>query len=395
MYNGGVFPGYMPAIFTRILKKPSDSILLLGPRGTGKSTWIRTHFKDAVTYDLLDSSEALRFNREPSLLYKETSRLEPDSWVVIDEVQKAPAVLNEVHRLIEEKRLRFILSGSSARKLRRGGTNLLAGRAILTPFFPLVSHEVGFDLPEMRQVRYGMLPKAWLSERPQNYLRTYAHTYLKEEIQTEALTRNIGAFSRFLEVAARQNGQITNFSNISRDAQVARQTVEGYFEILSDTLIGAWLPAWKLKRATKQVRHPKFYFFDPGICRAFSERLPYPPTEEEAGFLYETWIFNELRAYLSYSGLDYPLYYWSSYDRVETDFLLETASGYLAVEVKSAAVWRNSFHRGLARLRGEMGSGRMRCLGVYAGSRAAEFDGILVLPFIEFLKRLWAGEIIA
>ena len=382
-------------MFTRILQKPSDSILLIGPRGTGKSTWINTHFKDAVTYDLLDSSEALRFARAPDLLYKETSLLPPGSWVVVDEVQKVPALLDEVHRLIEQKGLRFILSGSSARKLRRGGTNLLAGRALLTPFFPLVSQEVGFDFPDMRQIRYGTLPKAFISDRPQNYLRTYAGTYLKEEIQAEALTRSIGAFSRFLEVASRQNGQITNASNIARDAQVARQTVAGYFEILVDTLIGAWLPAWELKRATKQVRHPKFYFFDPGICRALSERLPYPPTEEETGFLFETWILNELRAYLSYRGLDYPLYYWSSHDRVEVDFFLETATGYLALEVKSSSAWRSAFNRGLFRLREELGSGRIRCLGVYGGSRAADFGGISVMPWREFLQELWAGGIIA
>jgi predicted AAA+ superfamily ATPase len=382
-------------MFTRLLKKPDESILLIGPRGTGKSTWIKTHFKEAVAYDLLDSSQALRLNRDPGLLYKETHSLKPGSWVVVDEVQKAPAVLNEVHRLIEERGLRFILSGSSARKLRRGGTNLLAGRALLTPFFPLVSQEVGFEPPELRQLGYGMLPKAFLSQRPQKYLRTYAHAYLQEEIQAEALTRNIGAFARFLEVAARQNGQTTNVLNIARDAQVSRQTVAGYFEILVDTLVGAWLPAWKLKRATKQVRHPKFFFFDPGVCRALSERLPYPPTEEEAGFLFETWLFNELRAYLSYSGLDYPLHYWSSYDRVEVDFLLETPKGYVAIEAKSTAAWREAYQRGLRRLRDELGGGKVRCLGVYTGPRAADFGGIAVLPCLEFVKRLWAGELIA
>ena len=382
-------------MFTRILSKPTDSILLVGPRGTGKSTWIKEHFKDVPSYDLLDSSEALRFARDPGLLYKEAGALPSGSWVVIDEVQKAPALLDEVHRLIEQKGLRFILSGSSARKLRRGGTNLLAGRALLTPFFPLVSQEVGFELPDMRQLRYGMLPKAFVSERPQGYLRTYASTYLKEEIQAEALTRSIGAFSRFLEVAARQNGQITNVSNIARDAQVPRPTVACYFEILADTLIGSWLPAWKLKRATKQTRHPKFYFFDSGICRALFERLPYPPTEEESGVLFETWILNELRAYLSYSGLDYPVYYWSSHDRVEVDFFLETARGFVALEAKSASAWRGAFGRGLQRLRSEIGEGRVRCVGVYWCARRADFNGITVMPCIDFLKELWSGRIIA
>lgn len=385
----------MLSIFKRKLAKPTDSILLVGPRGTGKSTWIRLHFPDAVCYDLLDSGEALRLSRQPGLLYKETQHLVPGSWVVIDEVQKVPAVLDEAHRLIEDKGLRFVLSGSSARRLKRGGANLLAGRAVLTPFFPLVSQEVGFNLSDSRPAQFGMLPKAFMAENPRGYLRTYAQTYLREEIQTEALTRNIGAFSRFLEVAARQNGQVTNVSNISRDAQVARQTVEGYFEIVVDTLIGVWLPAWKLKRATKQVRHPKFYFFDGGVCRALSERLPYLPSPEEAGVLFETWIFNELRAYLSYSGLDYPIYYWSSHDRVEVDFFLETKDGYLALEIKSGVAWRNSYNRGLIRLRNELGADRVRCIGVYGGQREARFGEISVLPCVEFLKRLWSGGIIS
>lgn len=382
-------------MFTRILKKPSSSILLLGPRGTGKSTWIKTHFKEAVAYDLLDTTEALSFNRDPNRLYRETSGLAPGSWVVVDEVQKAPAVLDEVHRLIEEKRIRFVLSGSSARKLKRGGVNLLAGRAALKAFFPLVSKEVDFSLPGARQIRFGMLPESFLAGDPQDYLRTYAMTYLHEEVKAEALTRNIGAFARFLEIAARQNGQVTNVAGVARDAQVARQTVEGYFDILADTMIGCRLPAWKLKRATKQVRHPKFYFFDPGVARALSERLPYPPTPEESGFLVETWIFNELRAFLSYSGLNYSLHYWSSHDGVEVDFIIETRRGYVAIEVKSSSDWRGVYQRGLSRLRDELGKGRVRGYGAYGGSRPQESDGVQVFPWIEFLKRLWDGEIIS
>jgi predicted AAA+ superfamily ATPase len=381
-------------MFQRLLAKPSRSILLVGPRGTGKSTWIGSHVRGALFYDLLDSRQSLRLNRDPGILHQEAAALPRGSWVVIDEVQKAPALLNEVHRLIEERKLKFVLSGSSARRLRRGGTNLLAGRAILTPFFPLVSREVGFKFRGLGRLRYGMLPEAFLADDPEPYLETYARVYLQEEIKAEALTRNIGAFARFLEVAARQNGQVTNVSNIARDAQVARQTVEGYFQILDDTLIGAWLPAWKLKRATKQVRHPKFYFFDPGVCRALSERLPYPPTDEESGFLLETWILAELRAYLSYSRLGYPPHYWSSHDGVEADFLVETARGFVALEVKWGTRWRGAFNRGLLRLRDELGRGRVRCLGVYTGEREADFNGVRVLPWLEFLKRLWGGEII-
>lgn len=382
-------------MFTRILAAPSQSTLLIGPRGTGKSTWINTHFKDCPTYNLLDAAEALSLNRNPARLYRETSGLPRGSWVIIDEVQKAPVLLDAVQRLIEEKGIRFILSGSSARKLKRGGANLLAGRAILRPFFPLVSAEVGYKVgAEEREFWLGMLPTAFTFENPRDYLRTYATTYLQEEIRAEALTRNIGAFGRFLEVAARQNGQVTNVAGIARDAQVARQTVAGYFEILVDTLIGSWLAAWKLKRATKQIRHPKFYFFDAGVCRALCERLPYPPMEEEKGFLLETFLLHELRAYLSYSGLNYPIHYWSSHDRVEVDFLIEDANGYVALEVKAAREWRAAFERGIFRLRDELGQGKVRAYGIFGGARPQEGSRVPVLPWSDFLRRLWAGEII-
>jgi predicted AAA+ superfamily ATPase len=379
----------------RFLKKPNNSILLLGPRGTGKSTWIKQIFPQAPTYDLLNSSEALRLARKPSVLFDELRLLEPHTWVVIDEIQKVPALMDEVHRLIENHALRFVLSGSSARKLKSHGTNLLAGRALWTPFFPLVSAEVDGPLKTNDDYIFGMLPKAFLADRPQAFLRSYVQTYLKEEIQSEALTRNIGGFSRFLEIAARQNGQVTNVTNIARDAQVARQTVQGYFQILVDTLIGFWLPAWKLKQSIKQIAHPKFYFFDAGVCRALSGRLAYPPTDQEKGPLFETWILHEIRAFLAYQELDYPLYYWSSYDQVEVDVLLETQDSFLAIEIKSTSHWERSFNRGLHRLKKDITDKPVRLQGVYCGERALEMDGVHILPVGDFLKALWAGHFTA
>ena len=294
-------------MYTRFLPTPTRSVFLFGPRGTGKSTWIRDRFPDTVTYDLLDTGEALRLSKDPHALYRELAALPRGSWVVIDEVQKVPELLDEVHRLIESHRLRFVLSGSSARKLRRGGVNLLAGRAITTSMYPLVSAELAFEFDPERALRFGMLPMAVTTDVPQDYLRTYAETYLVQEIQAEALTRNLGAFARFLEIAARQNGQVTNATSIARDTGINRRTVQLHFEILTDTLIGFWLPPWKLKSATKQVRQSKFYFFDSGVARALSGRLPYPPTPEEMGPLAETFVLNELRAWLGYSGADYRL----------------------------------------------------------------------------------------
>lgn len=381
-------------MYTRLLQKPKSSILLLGPRGTGKSTWINRHFGDAVSYDLLDTREALRLERNPHVLFNEVQGLPPGSWVVLDEVQKVPALLDEVHRLIESRGLHFILCGSSARKLKRTGVNLLAGRAIVTHMFPLTSAELEQDFNVDRAPIYGTLPMSVSGENPEGFLTTYAVTYLNEEIRAEALTRNVGSFSRFLEIAARQNGQVTNISNIAREAAVNRTTVQNYFEILIDTLIGYWIPAWKLKRSTKQISHPKFYLFDTGVARVLTGRLPYPPTQEELGPLFENMLFNEIKAYLSYRNLGYQLYFWRNYDGTEVDLLCETRNGFVAIEMKASSSWQKRFNRGLNRIQIELSPGKVQCYGIYRGQRSAKFDNINILPAAHFLKELWEGNII-
>lgn len=382
-------------MYSRLLPNPAQSVFLFGPRGTGKSTWIRERFPDVLTYDLLDTSEALRFNKDPQVLYRELATLPAGSWAIIDEVQKAPQLLNEVHRLIEANHIRFVLSGSSARKLRRGrDVNLLAGRAITTSLFPLVSAEMSFKFDLERTLLYGTLPVAVTGDNPQEYLRAYAETYLIQEVQAEALTRNLGAFARFLEIAARQNAQVTNVTGIARDAGINRQTVQNHFEILVDTLLGYWLPAWKLKSSTKQVRQSKFYFFDCGVARTLTGRLPYPPAPEELGSLLETFIMNELRACLSYTGKHYPLYFWRNYDGTEVDVLCETTTGFAAIEIKASSRWDKRFNRGLRRVTEALGKNKTTCYGIYLGDRAALWDAIRVMPAIDFLKELWAGEIL-
>ena len=378
--------------YARLLQTPRGSTFLFGPRGTGKSTWLRERFPQAAAYDLLDTGEALRLAKEPGVLYRELSVLPAGAWAVIDEVQKVPALLDEVHRLIETRRLRFVLSGSSARKLRRGGVNLLAGRAVTVAMMPLVSAELGFDIEPSRLLRYGALPTAVNEPDPRPYLRTYAETYLVQEVQAEALARNVGAFARLLEVAARQNGQTTNAASIAKAVGIARETVRSHFEILQDTLLGYWLPPWKLKSANKQVARSKFYFFDAGVVRALSGRLPYPPTSEELGALAETVLLNELRAYLAYSALDYRLHFWRTHDGAEVDVLCEASNGFVAIEIKSATRWDKRFNRGLRRLREHLPG--TTCYGVYFGERAALWDDVHVLPAMDFLKRLWNGEVI-
>lgn len=381
-------------MFPRRCPLPDRSCFLFGPRGTGKSTWIRSALRPDVSYDLLDAAEAIRLAADPGLLARETAGLPAGGWVAIDEIQKVPALLDEVHRLIESRRLRFVLSGSSARKLRRGGTNLLAGRADVRRLYPLVSAEIESGIDVDRMIEFGSLPLAVTGGAPQAFLRSYALTYLQEEIRAEALTRNLGGFARFLEVAARQNAQLTSAAAIARDAGVSRQSVQNWFEILVDTLLGSWLPAWKLKRATKQVSHPKFYLFDGGVARALSGRLPYPVVPEERGALLETLVHNELCAYLEYSGLGYPLFFWRTPDGVEVDFLCETAAGYTAIEVKAATAWRPVASRGPARLCSELGAKKVSSFGVYLGTREARYEPCRVLPVADFLRRLWAGEIV-
>ena len=381
-------------MYTRLLPTPTKSVLLFGPRGTGKSTWIRSRFPDVVSYDLLDSGEALRLSKAPETLYRELALLSPGAWAVIDEVQKVPALLDEVHRLMETRGLRFVLSGSSARKLRRGGANLLAGRAETLAMLPLTCAEMSFDVDLARLVRFGTLPMAVMAEDPAAYLRSYAETYLVQEVQAEALTRNVGAFARFLEVAARQNGQQTNATSIARDVGVARRTVQNHFDILVDTLLGYWLPAWKLKSANKQVTQSKFYFFDSGVARALSGRLPYPPTSEELGPLLETFLLNEIRAYLAYSSLGYRLHFWRSYGGAEVDVLCETAAGFVAIEIKASSNWQNGFNRGLLRVSEALGKSKTACYGVHLGERAALWGDVTVLPVLDFIKRLWDGDIL-
>jgi len=383
-------------MFTRELKKIEDSAFLFGPRGTGKSTWIQKKYGDSsVVYDLLNTTELIRLSRDPALLYKETVHLPAGSWVIVDEIQKVPALLNEVHRIIAEKKIKFILSGSSARKLRESGVNLLAGRALTYNLFPLVSKEVSFELDLNKQISFGMLPGSFQAANPKKFLQSYAETYLKEEIRAEALTRNFGSFARFLEIAARQNGQLTNTAGIARDAGVARQTVQGYFDILVDTLLGFWLEPWKLKRTTKQVTHPKFYFFDSGVVRALSGRLPYPATPEELGPLFECFILNEIRAYLHYTELDYPLYFWRSHGGVEVDILFETAEGFVAVELKHGSRWEKKFNRGMHRLLKEFGKKNVRCYGVFMGERPLMLDEVMIYPALDFLRCLWRGELVS
>ena len=389
-----VFPVKSLVMFARKLVPPEASFFLLGARGTGKTTWINAHFRDSPRYDLLLAAESLRLNRDPGILRAECLALPDGAWIVIDEVQRAPAVLDEVQHLMAHKRQRFVLSGSSARKLRRSGANLLAGRAEMRNMFPLVSAETGFDRDLDDILARGMLPLAVTGKRPAAFLRSYCEVYLQEEVQAEALVRQIGPFHRFLEVAARMNGQTVNVAGIARDAAIARQTANDFFQILVDTLLATWLPAWKLKRAVKQVAHPKFFLFDTGVARQLAGAAHLDLHPEERGVLLETFLLHELRAWLHYSDLEYPIAYWGAHGGAEVDFVIETKSGLMAIEVKSGNRWDSRFGAGIRSLRERAPKGRVQGLGVYTGPRALVADDIRVLPWREFLEQLWSGDLI-
>ncbi|MGK5089026.1 AAA family ATPase, partial [Bdellovibrionota bacterium FG-2] len=284
-------------MFKRIFQMPKKSFLLLGPRGTGKSTWLRTQKFDLVI-DLLKSRTRLELERNPSHLHALVAPIASGGWVLIDEVQKIPALLDEVHSIYEERGINFALTGSSARKLKRSGVNLLAGRALNFSFFPLVYPEYGDAIPLMDRVEWGTLPLVVdQMEHRADTLETYVDNYLRQELVEEGIVRNLEPFTRFLQISAMMNAQILNVENIARDAQVKRPTVDKYFEVLIDTLIGYRLPAYQPGLKTKEVAHPKFYFFDPGVARAAAGLVREPLDRSQLGFQLETFLLNEVRAY--------------------------------------------------------------------------------------------------
>jgi predicted AAA+ superfamily ATPase len=316
----------------------NTTCFLLGPRMTGKTTLLKTLAVDDYC-DLLDPALELELRARPRLFWERISALGKNALVVIDEIQKVPELLNYVQMGIDQLGQRFILSGSSARKLRRGGANLLGGRALDRTLHPLTLDEIGGALPLHKLLQYGSLPKicSLLVGRETDlaaaHLRSYATVYLKEEIQAEALTRNIGSFQRFFSIAAQSNGQVIEFANISRDASVPASTAKEYYQILVDTLIGFYL--WPFNRNERKKSRPKFYFFDCGVVRAFQNRLVDPPTAQETGFLFETWLINELRRVRDYSGKSHAFSFWRE-KKHEIDIVISGSKGpFLAVECKS------------------------------------------------------------
>ncbi len=374
--------------FARILNPPKGSFFLFGPRGTGKSTWLRATYPRAHTINLLDESLYQSYLANIGLFAAELRVLSPGSLVIVDEIQRLPQLLNEVHRFMEERRLRFVLCGSSARKLKQSGTNLLAGRAVRVHMHAFVPEELGtaFDIEHV--LRSGSLPVIWTAEDRRGSLEAYVQMYLREEIQAEALVRNLPGFARFLPVAALFHGQVLNTASLARDAAVARTTVAGYLGILEDTLLAFTLPPYEAKLRVKERKHPKLYWCDPGLVRAVKRQFA-RVTAEERGALLEGWVAALLRAYRDYRRLFDDWHYWapSEAHQTEVDFLLVRDHEIVAIEVKAAATFSESAVRGLRAIAGLKGLGR-RIL-VYGGQRELRTaDGIEVLPLARFVEQV-------
>lgn len=376
-------------MYTRILKQPltlNSSFFLFGPRGTGKTTWLQRHFSTGNTLylDLLNTGLYTQLLARPQQL--ESLITAKTDFVILDEIQRIPALLNEVHRLIVNRGIRFALTGSSARRLRKKGVNLLAGRALTYNMHPLTAIELGPDFDISRAIRYGQLPSVIGHSAPAEYLKSYVQTYLREEILQEGLTRNLANFARFLEIASFSQASPLNVSQIARDAALDRKVVDGYFSILDDLLIAHKLPAFTKRAKRRLTLHPKFFFFDVGVYRAIRPMGPLDTPEEADGACLETLCFQELRAINDGLGLNYDLYYWRTSDGTEVDFVVYGERGLLAFEIKRARNYTSRDLRGLRSFRADYPIAR--CHLLYGGDHEREEDGIRILPIRQALANL-------
>lgn len=374
------------------LKSPKKSFFLWGQRQTGKSSLLRETFKNDLYINLLESDLFLEYSTRPSLLRERLHHLKAGEIVIIDEVQKIPSLLDEIQNLIESKKIIFGLCGSSARKLKRGHGNLLGGRARRYELFGLSAFELREDFDLNRLLTRGYLPSFYLDDDYEHSHQSYVSDYLKEEILAEGLTRSIAIFSRFLETAAFSDSEIINFSNIAREVGVSVKTVQAHFEILEDTLTGGFLPAYtkKIKRRTRQS--PKFYFFDVGIVNFLSKRKNLLPRSSDFGKAFENWVYHELKCYKSYVKNDLDISYWALTTGVEVDFILNDME--IAIEVKSSDRITSDHLKNLREVKKDYPKIKSRFVVSLEKQIRTTDDGITILPYQEFIRRLWAGDLI-
>lgn len=375
-------------MYARKLKLPSskNSYFLFGPRGTGKTFYLKHNFPNAFYVDLLHSETYVELLGNPSRIEEMISIHPTNEFVIIDEVQRIPELLNEVHRLIEHKNYRFILTGSSARSLKRKGVNLLAGRALHYTMHPLTIQELGQDFNLEKALSFGLLPSVFALEEASKYLSTYIKTYITEEILQEGLTRNIGQFARFLETASFSQGNQLNYSQIAREVGIHRKVVESYFDITEDLLIGKRIQPFVRRAKRKISTHCKFYFFDVGVYKTLRPRGPLDSEAEIDGPGLETLFYQHLRAVNDYSNLEYELFFWRSRGQIEVDFVMYGLKGLIAFEIKRKSNLQPSDFKGLKTFAQDYPEAQLYL--IYGGQRRYYKDNIHVIPLVEALLSL-------
>jgi predicted AAA+ superfamily ATPase len=377
---------------TRFLEDvPGESYFLFGARGTGKSTWCLRELGGSKRIDLLSTDVLRWYSAKPERLREYTLGQPAGTTIVIDEVQKVPELLSVVHELLEMRHnYRFVMTGSSSRKLKRSGVDLLAGRALLRTMCPFVAAEIRDHFSLDRALAQGMIPVVWDSEYPLEVLKSYVGIYLREEVMMEGLIRDLGGFSRFLEAASFSHGAILNISNVARECGVQRKTVEGYIGILEDLLLSSRVPIFRRRSRRAVVAHPKFYFFDTGVFRSLRPRGPLERPEEIDGAALEGLVYQHLRAWLEYGADDARLYYWRTKAGTEVDFILYGHGCFLAIEVKNAAEIRKKDLRPLRTFMEDYPESRGIIL--YRGTSRLLIDDILCLPVEDFLLDMIPGK---
>lgn len=373
---------------SRILKKPLEhrkSFFLLGPRGTGKTYWLKQHFGGAIYIDLLDTEIYTQLLANPHRLVNFIPN-NYHSWIVIDEVQRVPELLNEVHRLIEKDKHIFVLTGSSARSLRKKGVNLLAGRALIYHMYPLIVQEIGDSFNLAAALSHGLLPAILSEPNPTAYLKAYVSAYLREEVMQEGLTRNLSIFTRFLEVASFSQGQVLNMSAIARETHTSQKNVSNYFEILDDLLLGYRLPIFSKRAKRQTIQHPKFYYFDVGVYQTLRPKGFTDLQAELDGAALETLLLQSIRAVNDYYELDYQIYYWRTTAGVEVDFILYGPRGFYAFEIKRSINVSRSDTKGLLAFKQDYPQVKMYL--IYGGEHKYYFDDIEVIPIRDILFML-------
>lgn len=374
--------------FFKLQDAETESVFFFGARQTGKTTLLKNLFPNTLYYDLLKSDEFERLSRRPSLLREELINLPSDELIIIDEIQKLPILLDEVHWLITNRGLRFILTGSSTRKLRRGGVNLLGGRALQNNFYPLVSTEIpDFDLD--RAVNNGMIPRHYLIQNATKRIRGYVGNYLQSEIMEEARVRNLAVFNRFLEAAALTSGEMLVYSNVAADCGVSSVTAKAYFEILEDTLFGYTVPAYTKTKKRKLIQAPKFYLFDVGVTNYLLHRSHLQQGSPEYGHAFEHLVIQELIAYLGYQQREEEISYWRTSSGLEIDAVLGDAK--VGIEIKSTKELRNNQLKGLRSFGEDYPEARLIAVSLDKYRRLV--DNIEIIPVMEFFADLWSGKI--